>query len=186
MTRLFFGMEVVSPWPEELPHGRNLQEPDRHLTLAFLGESNMPDLTSFPKPPFSIGLSGIFDKPLFLAHVVAWHIQWLEEGLLTYQKELAHWLRIQGDFLSHVTLAQEPYAPEEWEHSFQKLPVYVKNINLYEGFGHSKYKILWQYPLLAPFDEIEHTADIAFRIRGNLFLHAQLALAFHFPVVLNM
>ena len=185
MTRLFFGMEVAAPWPEELPSGRILLEPDRHLTLAFLGESNMPDLSSFPKPPFSIGFAGIFDKPVFLAHVAAWHVQWLEEGLVSYQKELANWLHLKDNFLSHVTMTRKPYVDSEWKNAFQQLPLYVKNINLYESLGYSKYKILWQYPLLAPFDEIEHTADIAFLVRGNLFLHAQLALAFHYPQMIR-
>ena len=183
--RLFFGMEVFAPWPEEFPPGRTLLEPNRHLTLAFLGETSMPDLPSFPPPPFSIGLSGIFDKPLFLSHVIAWHIHWLESGLLPYQRQLAEWLGIKNDFLSHVTLAREPYDKHAWKESFQPLPMYVKNINLYESLGHSKYKIIWQHPIISPFEEIEHTADIAFIVRGELFLHAQLALAFHFPPMIR-
>ncbi len=178
-------MEVVAPWPEELPKGRVLLAQDRHLTLVFLGDSNMPDLESFPKPPFRIGLAGIFNKPLFLSNVVAWHIDWLEEGLLSYQNQLAHWLNIKGNFLSHVTIARKPYLVEGWSAQFEKLPMYVKNINLYESLGGSKYKILWQYPLLAPFEEIEHTADLAFRIRQPFYLHAQLALAFHFPAIVR-
>jgi hypothetical protein len=38
---------------------------------------------------------------------------------------------------------------------------------------------------MAPFVELEHTADMAFSLRGysmaQLFSHAQLALAFYFP-----
>lgn len=179
--RLFFGMEVVSAWPENFPSGRILLENHRHLTLAFLGESNMPDVRSFPKPPFSIGLSGYFDQCLCLSHVIAWHIHWLEEGVVAYQQELASWLHLKQDFLSHVTLSRKPYVEKEWKEHFMPLPLYVKNINLYESMGYSQYKTLWQYPLLAPFEEIEHTADIGFIIRGNHYLHAQLALAFHFP-----
>lgn len=175
----------MAPWPEELPKGRVLSAPDRHLTLVFLGESTMPDLESFPKPPFRIGLAGIFNKPAFLSNVVAWHIQWLEEGVLSYQNTLANWLNIKGEFLSHVTMARKPYLVEEWSAQFRKLPLYVKNLNLYESLGYSKYKILWQYPLLAPFDEMEHTADLAFRVRHPLYLHAQLALAFHFPEIIR-
>ena len=147
---------------------------------CFFGRTERPDLDAFPKPPFQIGLAGIFDKPVFLAHVVAWHIHWLEgeKIFLQYQKKLAGWLDLKGEFLSHVTLARKPYAIQDWKESFQKLPLYVKNINLYESLGYSKYKALWTFPILAPFDEIEHTADIAFRVRGNLFLHAQLALSF--------
>ncbi len=183
--RLFFGMEVIAPWPEEFPNGRTLLEADRHLTLAFLGDTNMPDLQTFPNPPFSIGLAGFFDRPIFLAHVVAWNIRWLEDRLLPYQKALSDWLNIPREFLSHVTMARQPYDRRAWKESFTPLPLYVKNIRLYESLGFSKYKILWEHPLLAPFDEMEHTADIAFRVRGNLFLHAQLALAFHFPSMIR-
>ncbi len=186
MTRLFFGMEVFCPWPEEFPNGRILLEDDRHLTLAFLGDSNrMPDLASFPKPPFSVGLCGIFDNPLFLAHVVAWHIHWLEDGILECYKQLVEWLGLKDRFLSHVTIARKPCDEAGWKQAFQPLPLYVKNINLYESLGNSKYRVTWQYPIQAPFDEIEHTADLAFRVRGNLFLHAQLALAFHFPPMIR-
>lgn len=117
-------------------------------------------------------------------HVAAWHIQWLEEGeaLLQFQKELVNWLKLRDkEFLSHVTVARNPFVIHEWKKAFQKLPLYAKNIYLCESLGNSKYKILWEHPLLAPFDEMEHTADIAFRVRGDLYLHAQLALAFHFP-----
>lgn len=175
MARLFFGMEVFCPWPDEFPSG------DRHLTLAFLGDTNMPDLHSFPKPPFSIGVAGFFNKPLKLAHVIAWHVQWLQKGIDEYQKELTAWLGIKDRFLPHVTITRNL----DWQHDFQPLPLYVQNINLYESLGHSKYKILWQYPMLAPFEEIEHTADIAFIVRGNLYLHAQLALAFHYPQMIR-
>ncbi|MBX7067636.1 MAG: hypothetical protein K1X28_10440 [Parachlamydiales bacterium] len=178
-------MEVFCPWPEEFPTGRILLERNRHLTLAFLGDSNMPDLHSFPKPPFSIGHAGFFDKPLILAHVIAWHIHWLEDGLLDYQKQLIDWLKLKDRFLSHVTLARKPADEEGWKKAFSPLPLYVKNINLYESLGNSDYKIIWQHPIAAPFDEIEHTADIAFIVRGNLFLHAQLALAFHFPPMIR-
>lgn len=145
----------------------------------------MPDLSSFPKLPFSIGLAGIFDQSLSLDHVIAWHIHWLEMGVYDYQKELVEWLGLKSRFLSHVTLPRKPCDEEKWKSSFRPLPLFVKNINLYESLGFSKYKVLWQYPLHAPFEEIEHTADIAFIVRGDLFLHAQLALAFYFPPMLR-
>ncbi len=58
-----------------------------------------------------------------------------------------------------------------------------------ESLGHSHYQPLWRHSFLPPFAEIEHTADIAFLIRGadfyELFLNAQLALAFKFPALLS-
>ena len=197
LKRLFFAIEIRAPWPDQLPSGRLIAEENRHLTLAFLGSVDysvlQPLLTEFPQPPFSLALAGFFDKPLFLSSVAAWHIHWLEErsAFLQYQKELVAWLKFKGfkldsrEFLSHVTLARTPFVVSEWESSFHRLPLYAKNIQLLESLGSSRYQMLWNLPLLAPFDEIEHTADIGFIVRGTslmqLCLHAQLALSFHFP-----
>ncbi len=205
--RLFFGMETISPWPEDLPAGRILAETDRHLTLAFLGDVDLSRLlqllTDFPKPPFSIGLAAVFDRPIFLPpsspRVAAWHVHWLEQKIefLAFQKSHVLWLKNQGfsirdgkkEFLPHVTLARGPFVVSEWEKAFQKLPLYIKNIHLCESLGYSKYKVLWNSPMLAPFDEMEHTADLAFLIRGKnlaqLHLHAQLALSFYFPAFIQ-
>ncbi len=197
LKRLFFGIEAVAPWPEELPEGRRLLESDRHLTLAFLGERDPSsiDLDSFPIPPFSIGIGAIFDRPLFLPErsprVAAWHAHFLElkEEFLEFQKKLVSWLDLKEKFLSHVTIARAPFSVREWKDRFQKLPVFFQNIHLYESLGYSRYKPIWTYPILSPFTEIEHTADIAFQIRGKsigqLFLHAQLALSFHFPPLVS-
>lgn len=203
--RLFFGMEAIAPWPDEFPQGRILREGDRHLTLAFLGDTDFPKLAKaldqFPKPPLKTGIAACFEKIVFLPpntpRVAAWEVRLLEEGdvFSDYQKTLVSWLGEQGfspqecrgEFLPHVTLARAPFAEEEWKRSFQKLPLVLKNLHLYESLGHSQYKIVWSRRTLAPFDELEHTADIAFRIRGTsldqIYLHAQLALSFHFPLL---
>lgn len=199
VKRLFFGMEIVAPWPDVLSPGRILLEEDRHMTIAFLGDCDLVKieemLVSFPKPPFGLGIAGIFDRPIFLPHriprVAAWHVHFLEqkEEFLQFQKELVSWLKElnikEGEFLPHVTIARSPFKISEWKHSFKKLPMVLKDIHLCESLGYSKYKIRWSFPILAPFEEMEHTADIAFHIRGKTFaqlhLHAQLALSFHFP-----
>ena len=205
--RLFFGFEIASLWPEEMPAGHVLLEADRHLTVAFLGEENLPQLIdalrSFPPLPFRIGLSGIFDQPIFLPHrspnVVAWHIHWLEkeEIFFRFQKVLIAWLKENGfhpreqngEFLSHVTIARKPFAIHEWKEAFEKRPLFFRNFHLFESLGSSCYKICWSYPILAPFEEKEHTADIAFTVRGyslqDLHLHAQLALSFHYPPLID-
>jgi 2'-5' RNA ligase len=205
--RLFFGFAINTPWPDSLPEGRRLLEIDRHVTVAFLAHANLSKLIEaarhVPKIPFALGLGGIFDRPLFLPkrapRVAAWHIRWLEkeELFLRFQKELIVWLKElrlepreqNGEFLSHVTLAREPFHVKEWKETFQKLPLFLGDLHLWESLGSSRYRSHWSYPILSPFEEKEHTADIAFTIRGmslqEMFLHAQLALSFHFPPLID-
>lgn len=194
--RLFFGLEVEAPWPEKLPSGRILDPSHRHLTLAFLGNVSTTPASNIPLPSFSVGLVGQFDKLLLLPpahpHVVAWHVNWWDEAfsILTYQKKLVQWLKEQGyhiddhrDFLPHVTLCRTPFDAREWEKQFMKLPMMATNFHLYESVGNLRYEPIWSYPLIRPFEEIEHTADIAFIVRGEnlqqIQRHALTALAFH-------
>ena len=55
--------------------------------------------------------------------------------------------------------------------------------------GHSKYLSIWSWPLLPPFEEIEHLADIAFHVYGQkidqLYMHAFVALSFKCPPLLD-
>ena len=202
--RLFFGFEVHAPWPFSLPKARMVASIDRHLTIAFLGMTSTSKieqiLPEVPKPSFRVGPIGIFDKCLFLpkreSRVVAWHAIPIgtSNPITLYQKELTAWLRQNGypleerDFLFHVTLGRAPFVKEEWEKEFITLPLFYQNLHLYESIGHLSYKPIWSYPLLPPFEEIEHVADIAFGINGEtlsqIYLHAQLALAFTFPEII--
>ncbi len=209
LKRLFFGWEVTAPWPAVLPRGRILAETDRHMTLAFLGETSVAQLEKalleFPGAPFKVGFTGRFDQNLFLPvrrpRVVAWHMQWLEsqaqiDSLQTFQKKLVSWLVGQNlmrpddrDLLPHVTLCRAPFVPSAWAKAFVELPFITTHIHLYESLGQLRYKPLWSCPLHAPFEEIEHTADIAFVVRGEnltqLYLHAFAALAFKHPPILK-
>ncbi|MBS0621446.1 MAG: hypothetical protein JSR80_00585 [Verrucomicrobia bacterium] len=194
--RLFFALQIEAPWPEELPGGRLLDPEHRHLTLAFLGNVEMPSLEGFLPPPFKVGPVGYFDKVLFLPHkdpnVAAWHVNWFEQNPLQhYPEELLRFLgKTPRSCLSHVTIARKPFNAKEWSSAFSPLPLKVTGLHLYESVGHLRYEPVWSYPLLSPFDEIDHTADIAFCVRGEnfdqLYLNARAALAFLCPSLLEI
>ena len=195
--RLFFAAELTAAWPQPLPPGRILDEENRHMTLVFLGSTSPSKLLekTIPLPPFHIGPAGYSTKWIFLpseqeARVVAAETASLGP-LLEYQKLLAQWIKTEAHdsrpFFPHITLARGPLDVEAWKKIPCEIPFYVRSISLMESLGHSHYQHLWRHPLLPPFAEIEHTADIAFLIRGldfyDLFFHAQIALAFKFPAL---
>jgi 2'-5' RNA ligase len=205
--RVFFAFETKAPWPEKLPEGRILDERHRHLTLAFLGNINYADLepllSQFPAPPFRVGFAGIFNQCLFLPEryprVVAWHVEWLDQAIALepYHKAVVSWLQINGfepdvrdHFLPHVTISRAPFNIRQWKQTFAPLPMVLENIHLFESVGNLKYEPIWSFPLKPPFCEIEHTADIAYLIRGENFdqlqKHAYIALAFKSPNLLNL
>jgi RNA 2',3'-cyclic 3'-phosphodiesterase len=199
--RLFFGAHTEAPWPNDYPSARMISEETRHLTLAFLGQDSFSKLQqllpSVPRPSFAIGPVGIAKQLIFLpqekSRVVAASVDWLDASakLNVYQKALADWLQSNGypldkrSFFPHITIARAPFDKKQWKVHFTPLPFFVKAIHLYQSLGNLQYRSLWESPLLPPFEELEHTADIAFQIRGDnireLHLHAQLALAFKFP-----
>lgn len=207
--RLFFALEVHAPWPEELPPGRLLEAHVRHMTLAFLGNVDWPKLEAaletFPALPFAVGFTGQFDRCLFLpprhANVVAWHVEWYEEiaPLLDFQQGLCSWLAAdqflptqqepQRPWLPHVTLCRAPFDKNAWQKAFQPLPFATGKIHLYESVGNLHYEPIWSYDILPPFEELDHTADVAYRVYGHslqdIFLHARTALAFSFPPLQN-
>lgn len=203
--RLFFGFETEAPWPSALPHGRLLDPSHRHITLAFLGQTDFTQLSQqlsfFPSPPFLIGPVGKFTECLFLplhhANVAAWKASWLHSDIQIreYQKRLITWLAAgkflhpdSREWLPHATLCRRPFNEKEWIRTFYPLPFITTRIHLYESLGSLQYTSIWNYPLTTAFGEIEHTADLAFHIRGetleHLYLHAFTALAFKFPPLL--
>ncbi len=199
--RLFLGVHVVGSWPPSFPPGNLIEEEMRHITLAFFGVTSFSRLSSLlpsmPRPPFPMGLGGIGDRIEFFSHVVAAHVTWLEEADLftEYYTLVQAWLKSHGyptdtrPYAPHITLARQPFSFHEWKQFPMPIPFYATGIHLYESLGHSHYKPLWEIPLPPPFEEIEHTADIAFLVRGTtprqLLLHGYLALAFNFPPLLT-
>lgn len=190
---LFFGLEIACPWPEIKAQGRILTEKNRHLTFLYLGK--VDDLETPPNPSFLFAPFGKFDKVLFLPRIfprtASWHVKWLEgeNELLDYREDLMKWVRgVKIDtrpFLPHVTIARAPKKFREWKENFRELPFYCRAVHLYESLGHSEYRSLWSHAFQIPFEEMEHTADVAYKIYGdsipNLLLHAEEALFFQFP-----
>lgn len=203
--RLFWGLSLDAPWPFSHPEGRLIEENMRHVTLAFLGnidpEPLMQKLDLMPSPSFKTGPAGKFEKLVFLPEhkprVVAAKIHWLTyaEEIESFHAELQKWLEPLGfskdprPFLPHVTIARAPFDQKEWEEAFEPLPVIVTGITLYETIGNLHYKVVKNIPLTLPIEEFEHTADIAFHLRGRnyreLYIHGALALGFKFPEILT-
>ena len=175
---LFLGVHVVGSWPRSFPPARLIEEEMRHITLAFFGVTSYSRLSSLlpsmPKPPFPVGLGGMGDYIEFFSHVVATHVTWFEEThlFLEYYTLVQAWLNAHGyptdtrPYNPHITLARQPFSFHDWKQIISPIPFYATGIHLYESLGHSHYKPLWEIPLPAPFEEIEHTADIAFLVRG--------------------
>ncbi|KPK33053.1 MAG: hypothetical protein AMS24_02325 [Chlamydiae bacterium SM23_39] len=198
--RLFLAFDIFSPWIEEEPKGRYIDKNFRHLTLIFLGNVKKEKIdeiiSKLPIPSFQIGAVGIFDKILFIPHfhprVVAFNINWLilEKDILEYRKDLISFFKKldilvdEKPFLSHVTVARKTFDKKSWKKNFIKLPLAIKKINLYESLKNSNYQSLFSYDLISPFEELEHTADIAFKINGydynHLFINGFIALCFKF------
>jgi 2'-5' RNA ligase len=203
--RLFFAYEVVAPWSDYYPKANIIDAASRHLTLAFLGNISYSKLkgilNEFPMPPFKVGPVGAFDKCIFLPErhprLVAWHFQSYEEReeLALFQSTIGDWLSKHEyfvdsrPFLAHVTIARQPKNLKHWKDKFVEMPCMIHGIHLYESVGNLVYKPLWSYPIAPAFEEGDHTADIAFLIRGEsikaIHMHAQIALAFKFPSLLS-
>lgn len=203
--RLFIALSIDIPWPSQLGEGRLLSEENRHITLSFLGNQNPEKISSIfdmIQPP-SLGFAGICKEILFLPpkspHLVAWKIDWMDEdkkinALLSRIDAILNEHKIvrkreKRDFLSHVTIARDPKNIEEWREKFSSLPLITPSLVLFESKGNSTYKKLAEKKLLLPFEEFSHTADLALYVRGfdysQIHLHAQLALSFFFPPILD-
>lgn len=200
--RIFLGGDVEAPWPSDFPKGKVISEKNRHLTFVFLGKVEkdvLEKLHHFPKPNFKIGPVGWFVKPVFLPkdhpNVVAYEMQWMnEKALLFYQFKLIEWLQekkicMNRRFYPHVTISKDPFDQDEWKKEFTPLPFYISGIHLYESVGHSEYKKILSHMFVPPFEEIHHTADIAYLVKGEsldqLHRNAEIAIAFSFPLFLS-
>lgn len=199
--RLFFAFNVSAPWQEIEPKGRLIDKNLRHMTVLFLGDVMEEKIDQILKSLFifdkKIGLAGLFDKILFLpkfrANVIAYRMVFFDDiqSINNYRTSLIQLLdRLEishkdfKSFLPHVTLCRRPFEIREWKKNFEKLPFFISSVHLYESEQNSNYISLWHQDFIAPFEEIEHTADLAFKIRGNnyneLYLNGFIALAFKY------
>ncbi len=206
MKRLFFGFELIAPW-NDLPLSKRLLPPERrHLTLAFLGDVEEENLLShiveIPKPPFLVGKCGVLDTLTFLPkrhpRLVSFHADLGSHfnACKEYAAALENWLITLGysfhqdrEWLPHATISREATQFDRWKSHFTPLPFYFDKLQLYQSFPQMDYRPLRTVEMLKPFEELEHTADIAFLVRGETIEEIQknafIALAFKAPSLLH-
>jgi len=188
--RVFFGFEIDSFWIDLPKENKIIDEKMRHITLLFLGDVPADEITSYidelsklEKTSFDIGPVGYFNKCLFLPHknprLVAFEVDFFNkiDEIKKFQKLLLNFfnkknipLKEKKPFLPHVTISRGHFDKKKWEDHFKLAPLYIKSMNLYESFENSKYSTLWKEDFIKPFEEIKHTADMAFIIRGKNFV----------------
>src|SRR3989304_5696453 len=102
LTRLFLGMELSAPWPENMPQGRIISSNARHMTFAFLGQKSLdevgPALNLLPANPSMIGPATLMDHLQFFpekpARVVALHVDFSAHvEWLNFFEEVRVWTR---------------------------------------------------------------------------------------------
>jgi RNA 2',3'-cyclic 3'-phosphodiesterase len=202
--RLFFGLEALTP-PLLFPSsGRRIERTYLHVTLSFLGNIEAEPLEkiidSCPPFPYKVGFPAICNQLLFLPshhpNVVAFQIEeYAPTPLSNYRRQVIGWLKKNNyppdprPYLPHLTMARQPFNANEWHDFFSPFPIILTNLHLYESVGHLTYEKRWSRLIAAPFEEFEHTADIAFKIRGEsmkeLHLNAFTALSWRSPSFLS-
>ncbi len=195
--RLFFGFEVHTNPPFEEPVRCALGT--RYLTLAFLGSlplsSILKHMDSIPPFSASLGFVGICDHLLFLKEKgVAYAWKTLDNSISDYFHKFQSWLsqQLSQDFqepLYHVTVEPAPFDKSAWQAVFQPHVGLITALHLYESLPNLTCIPQWTHLLIPPFQIIQHTADVAFRIHATtyhqLWYHAQMALCFEDPLLLK-
>jgi len=196
--RLFIAFECTISHNQKYPEGRSIFP--LHMTLAFISDTPIDDNIVFGEElknclgkiaPCGLGRQIVF-LPSDNLRAVAIEVQELPEILFEGQKKITAWLSSLGyhqekarPFYPHVTLARRPFEQGAWKEWFKETVVICSDLHLYQSKGNLEYESLWQIPFKAPFEEIEHTADFAFLIRGEtvaeIFKHSQICLMAKFP-----
>ncbi len=197
--RLFFGFEVHAPWPDSLPGANTLKAKHCHLTLLYLGSTSYKKIRNLipqmPNPPFRVGPLGVSDACLCLPKrhpdIITWHVEpFGSDPITAYQKEVTDFLVNHGyeikekQQIKHITLGRSAILKKELKKSFRPTPLYFKNLHLYESLKGNRYEPIWTHDLLPPFEEVNKGS---FTLYGEsfqqVFLNAQIALAFKFPAL---
>ncbi len=159
-------------------------------------QQKLCNLPSFDK---KISPCLLADKLIFLPEkkprVAALTFSHIPKLIIDYQMRLSQWIKDIGlsikeqPFFPHVSLIRQPFEEKEMQRWFFPQPVALQSIHLFESIGNLQYEKRATIPLLPPFEEIEHTADLAFIIRGTtmkeLYDHAVMALAYQYPPILS-
>ncbi len=197
--RVFFGFEIEVFWIELPKEKKIISENNRHITLLFLGKNDVNEINKYlnelPSCNFEIGPVGYFNKCLFLPpkhpRLIAYQADFFEKNkfIRDFQKKLFDFFKKKNflvkqnnNFLPHVTICRNDFDKQVWKNSFKFLPLFIKSFNFYESLGSSEYKTLWKKDFIEPFEEIKHTADIAFIVKGknytDLLFNSFIALSF--------
>lgn len=188
---VFFGLQALLPaWVKGLPKGRIVPANSRHMLLAFLGkvsEELFASLAIKLEDTQQIAATGIASRVIFTPDTVALDIELITGAKMVYT--LADKLKTGEPFYPHVTLARTPVAIHAWKQWFFPLPLIFPKLCLYSSEGELAHRSLAEKPFWLPFEQKEHTADLAVLVRGRNFselaFHALLSLAFQAPEMLE-
>ena len=110
-----------------------------------------------------------------------------EARVVGFVEDIFFWLQEKGVSVSWPLFSCVHFLAELKEGSIplSPSPFVVEGIEVFEKEKGAPCRILWQFPIVVPFEEMEHTADLAFIVRGKdweeLYLHACGALYFTCP-----
>jgi 2'-5' RNA ligase len=195
--QLLFGFEAHAPWPKILPDEKTLKAKHHHLTLLYFEDVSYQKLHDeiryMPKPSFRVGPVAVSDSSLFLPNrssdIITWHVDPFgddpindyQHALVEYYKELGYGFD-KKEYIKHITLGKSGALKKEIKKNFKPLPLYCSNLHLYESLKGDQYEPIWTYDLLPPFEEQKEGQFILYgESFQQVFLNAQIALAFKFP-----
>jgi 2'-5' RNA ligase len=182
--RVFIALKVFSNWKDNQVKGRIIDRKWRHITLAFLGQTEISKLLKFVEEipaiwDLEIPIFGYFNKllllPPFKARVLGLNPLFFEntEKIFTFQQTLTNELAQVGllnqksvNWLPHVSLVRAPFNYLSYSKHFFNFPFYCESIVIYESLGHLKYKELLSYPLKEPFTISETENSILIKAFG--------------------